>query len=188
MADDSGRAANDPPQGVSREKYDGWFEASPDPWAALAALDFGADRTVAFAAESATWISDDTRRGNLEKKLLGALEKSGGRPAAILAICKLLALVGGDASVPALAGLLKDPATASYARIALEPIPGAAADAALRDALSVLPADELAGLIGTIAARRDAGARPMLEKIAATADAPALVRTTAENALALIGR
>lgn len=186
MPEPAGRAANDPLQNVPQDKYNEWFEASPDPWDALAALEFGADRTVAFAAESAVWISDDAQRADLEKKLLAALENSSGRPAATLAICRLLAMVGGDESVPALAQLLKNPATASTARLALEPMPGEAASAALRDALPELSGPELAGLIGSVAARGDTAARPALEKIARASNQPPAIRTAAQNALAAL--
>lgn len=186
MPEPAGRAANDPLKDVSGDKYDEWFEASPDPWQALATMEFGADRTVAFAAESAVWISDDAQRADLEKNLLAALEKSAGRPAATIAICRLLAMVGTTESVPALAQLLKNPATASSARLALEPIPGEPASVALRNALPELSGPELAGLIGSVAARRDNAARPALEKIARASNQPSAIRTAAQNALAAL--
>ena len=80
-------------------------------------------------------------------------------PAAEKAItCKQLAIYGTDLAVPALAPLLADEALTSWARIALEAIPGPAADAALRNALENLEGRTLIGTINSIAVRRDAKA------------------------------
>ena len=54
-------------------------------------------------------------------------------PAEKALACKQLAIYGAKDAVPALAPLLSDPELASWARIALEAIPGPAADAALRE-------------------------------------------------------
>ena len=69
--------------------------------------------------------------------------------------CKLLAIYGTEQSVPALAPLLADKELASWARIALEAIPGPVADAALRDALGKLEGRLLIGVINSIGVRRD---------------------------------
>ena len=58
----------------------------------------------------------------------------------------------------ALAPLLADPELASSARIALEAIPGPAADAALRKAIDSLKGELLVGTINSIGVRRDAAA------------------------------
>ena len=54
--------------------------------------------------------------------------------------------MGSEASVPVLAGMLADPKTADMARYALERIPGAAVDRALRDALAKTPAKTRIGI------------------------------------------
>jgi len=69
--------------------------------------------------------------------------------------CKLLAIYGTEQSVPALAPLLADEELASWARIALEAIPGPAADTALRDAVDKLQGRLLIGAINSVAVRRD---------------------------------
>lgn len=69
--------------------------------------------------------------------------------------CQRLALVGDDAAVPALAGLLGDARLSHYARTALEPMPPGAADQALRDALRKLEGSLLVGVINSIGVRRD---------------------------------
>jgi hypothetical protein len=69
--------------------------------------------------------------------------------------CQRLALVGDESAVPALAGLLTDEKLSAYAREALEGIPAAACDAALREALTRLEGERLIGVLGSIGARRD---------------------------------
>jgi HEAT repeat protein len=70
--------------------------------------------------------------------------------------CKDLAVYGSSEAVPELAGLLSDEQLASWARIALEAIPGSAADRALREALNTLHGELLIGAIDSVAVRRDA--------------------------------
>ena len=72
--------------------------------------------------------------------------------------CKQLAIYGNEEAVPTLAPLLADKELASWARIALEAIPGPAADAALRDAMGNLQGRLLIGTINSIAVRGDARA------------------------------
>jgi len=70
--------------------------------------------------------------------------------------CKKLAIYGTDAAVPALAPLLEDERLSSWARIALEAIPGPASDKALRNAAGRLHGRLLVGVINSIGVRRDA--------------------------------
>ncbi len=97
--------------------------------------------------------------------------------------CQQLAVTGGPAAVPALAGLLADEHLSDYARTALEAIPDAAAGQALRDALPQLAGRLLAGAVNSLGTRRDAAAVPAL---AALARDPA--RGVAEPALAALGQ
>ncbi|MBP9903834.1 MAG: HEAT repeat domain-containing protein, partial [Verrucomicrobia bacterium] len=69
--------------------------------------------------------------------------------------CKRLAVYGHAEAVPALAPLLADEKLASWSRIALEAIPGSAADKALREALTKLQGKLLVGVINSIGVRRD---------------------------------
>jgi HEAT repeat protein len=92
-----------------------------------------------------------------EKQLLAVLQSDA--PASQKAMtCKQLAIYGGDDSVPALAELLADRQLSSWARIALEAIPGPAADKALRKAAADLDGRLLVGVINSIGFRRDEGA------------------------------
>jgi len=72
--------------------------------------------------------------------------------------CKILAIYGGPEAVPALAALLPDPELSSWARIALESIPGPEADEALRNALGKVQGRQLIGVVNSLGVRRDAKA------------------------------
>jgi len=101
------------------------------------------------------------------------------------AACKRLAVVGTAASATDLAALLSHEHLASWARIALEAIPGDEVDAALHETAGSLSGRLLVGVINTIGVRRDAGAIALLE--ARLADADAEVAAAAAAALARIG-
>lgn len=76
--------------------------------------------------------------------------------------CKKLAVYGSEEAVPYVAPLLLDERTASWARIALEAIPGPAADKALRDAMPKLQGRLLVGVINSIGRRGDTRAVSLL--------------------------
>ena len=119
-----------------------------------------------------------------EKKLIGILRSDA--PADEKAItCKRLAVYGGDDAVPVLAPLLEDPRLASWARVALEAIPGPAADAALRTAVPKLQGRLLVGTINSIGVRRDAKA--VGELTGKLKDSDADVASAAAVALGRIG-
>jgi HEAT repeat protein len=119
-----------------------------------------------------------------ETELLAVLRSEA--PGAEKAIaCKSLAIYGSDTAVPDLAKLLTNPQLASWARIALEAIPGDASGEALRNAVDSLEGRLLVGVINSISARRDAGAVDLL--IAKLSDADAEVASAAAVALGNIG-
>lgn len=94
---------------------------------------------------------------NIETELLGVLQSDA--PGAAKAIaCKKLAIHGSDKAVPELAKLLPNPQLSSWARIALESIPGEASSEALRNAADSLDGRLLIGMINSIGVRRDAKA------------------------------
>ena len=92
-----------------------------------------------------------------EKELIAIL-RSEAPPDQKAITCKRLAVYGSEQAVPALAPLLEDPQLASWARIALEVIPGEAADNALRSGVPKLQGRLLVGTINSIGVRRDAKA------------------------------
>jgi len=85
--------------------------------------------------------------------------------------CKFLAVNGTPAAVNDLAMLLSNPRLASWARIALEAIPGSEASAALRDAAAKLEGRLLTGVLTSIGVRRDTAALPLLAGRLAADDA-----------------
>jgi HEAT repeat protein len=97
--------------------------------------------------------------------------------------CKKLAVWGSDEAVPVLAPLLADAELASWARIALEALPGSTAEQALRDAVPNLEGRLLVGVLNSIGVRRDAKAVPLLSQKLQVEDAD-----TASAAAAALGR
>ncbi|MDA0660019.1 MAG: HEAT repeat domain-containing protein [Planctomycetota bacterium] len=122
--------------------------------------------------------------GAKERELLGVLrsEVSGGEKALA---CKQLVIHGTEASIPDLAALLADERLASWSRIALEAIPGTAADAALREATTTLQGKLLIGVINSIGVRRDSVAVDVLT--VRLADSDTEVAAAAALALGRIG-
>jgi HEAT repeat protein len=133
---------------------------------------------IAGAAQAQNGPSDK------ELKLISVLQSDA--PAAEKAItCKRLAVWGSQEAVPAIAPLLADEQLSSWARIALEVIPGPAADAALREAMGKVQGRLLVGVINSIGIRRDAQAVTGLA--AKLKDADADVASAAAVALGCIG-
>lgn len=119
-----------------------------------------------------------------ESELLAVLRSEA--PAADKAVaCKQLAIHGSAEAVPDLAKLLPDEQLSSWARIALESIPGPAADEALRTAADSLEGTLLVGMINSIGVRRDASAVDSL--IVRLQDKDAEVVSAAAIALGRIG-
>ena len=107
--------------------------------------------TIAVAASSARAADEK------EQQLIDVLKSES--PKAEKAItCKRLAIYGSKDAVPELAKLLPDPQLTSWARIALEVIPGPEADAALRDAMGKAKGRTLVGVVNSIGVRGDAKA------------------------------
>lgn len=122
--------------------------------------------------------------GGSEQQLIAVLQSDA--PGAEKAIaCKKLAVQGSEAAVPELARLLDDERLASWARIALEVIPGAAADEALRAAADSLHGKLLVGVVNSIGVRRDAGAVDLLTRLLREQDG--MVASAAAVALGRIG-
>jgi HEAT repeat protein len=130
--------------------------------------------STSFAAEPAS----------KEQEALAVL-RSDAAEAEKAAACKRLAVHGTAASSADLAALLSNERLASWARIALEAIPGAEVDASLRKAAGSLSGRLLVGVINTIGVRRDPGAVGLLE--ARLRDGDTEVAAAAAAALARIG-
>jgi HEAT repeat protein len=139
--------------------------------------------TVSAACGQTVSAADDSP-AEKQRKLLEVLQ-SGAPPQDKAMACKRLAVYGAKEAVPALAPLLADEDLASWARIALEAIPDAAADDALREAAGKLQRRLLIGVVNSIGVRRDAKAVAILA--AKLRDADAEVASAAAVALGKIG-
>ncbi len=146
----------------------------------------GALLACVLAAGPAHAAAADSQGAPAEKQraLIGVLE-SNAPPAEKAITCKELAVYGTKDAVPALAPLLSDHELASWARIALEAIPGPAADAALRRAMGKLQGNLLVGVINSIGVRRDPKA--VGELVKKLKDADPEVASAAAVALGRIG-
>ncbi len=118
--------------------------------------------------------------GDIEKKLLSALQSGATLPAKEY-LCKKLSEVGGAAAVPALAILLMDPETSDMARFALQRIPHPSAGDVLRTALQHTTGNIRIGIISTLGMRKDAQAVSVLARL--TADPDPLTAAAAVAAL-----
>lgn len=164
-------------------KYEESFTATPDPWAEITKLEHGADRTFASTVRSMVVNAEPAQRPGMETKLLAALARPDCTPAGARFACQMLALIGSDKAVPALAARLANPDTADDARYALEPNPDPAVNPALRAALDKLTGAPKAGLIGTLALRGDSAALPALLAIQKNSSETAEVRAAASRAI-----
>lgn len=172
-----------PERSVRGSSYLNSTAQTPDPWKLCAELAYGGDRTLASNVEQLVVQTARPDWTKVEGQLLATLALPGCTEAGRAFLCRMLALVGSARCVPALAALVREGKTADAARTALEVIPGPEASAALRDALASLAGDAKAGLIGSIAARRDVAARAALAALKDNTAEPAVVRGTAARAL-----
>ncbi len=118
---------------------------------------------AALASASVGFADDQSVSATKEMELIALLRSEA--PAADKAMaCKQLAIHGTSAAVPDLAKLLPEEQFSSWARTALEAIPGPEADAALRSASESLEGRLLVGMINSIGVRRDAGSVEILSK------------------------
>jgi HEAT repeat protein len=150
----------------------------------------GDNRTVALAArrtvermvQAGAAPGSAIDRAELSRRL--AREALANRPVEVRTFAvRMIAFIGRDEVVPALAQLLEEPEMAEIARWALVRIPGRASIEALAAALPASSGELKIGIINALGERREAGALPALE-VAVNSD-DAAVRAAA---LAAIGR
>lgn len=139
---------------------------------------------VALTSVSLRAADDPAASAAKERELLAVLKSDAPESEKALT-CKHLAIYGSSESVPELAKLLSNERLHSWARTALEAIPGKAADEALRAASDSLQGRLLVGTINSIGVRRDAGAVERLTKRLDDADAD--VASAAAVALGRVG-
>ncbi len=138
-----------------------------------------------FAFQPVGVVGAEETAAERQARLIAVLESPDAPRAEKAITCKHLARFGDGEAVPALAALLTDEQLAAWARIALEAIPDAAADRALREAATELEGMLLVGVINSIGMRGDAAAVEILaEKLS---DADAEVAAASAVALGRIG-
>ena len=118
---------------------------------------------IATATTSAEAFDGPATSPEKEKELL-ALLRSESPPAEKALACKKLAIHGSAGAVPELAKLLPNPQLSSWARLALEAIPGEASNEALREAAGSLDGRLLVGMINSLGVRGDTKAVDLLTK------------------------
>ncbi|MBL8849500.1 MAG: hypothetical protein JNG89_07445, partial [Planctomycetaceae bacterium] len=150
----------------------------------LVAYRFRVFALTAIGLMTGLMSSSQAQEAAPEQEFIAILQSDGPEADKALA-CKKLAVVGSEAAVPELAKLLTNERLASWARIALEAIPGPAADEALRSATGSLDGLLLVGVVNSIGVRRDAGAVEVLSSLMDHQDA--LIASSASVALGRIG-
>jgi hypothetical protein len=141
-------------------------------FAAAARYESGADASSLRSLESATRAaaSDPQKLRQIEDGLVALLQGDSTYEGKRFA-CRLLAVVGRDACVPAVAGLLKQDETVGMACLALAGHPSPLAGDALRAALPGLAGRSRVQVINALAHRHDAGAVESLVALAGDPDA-----------------
>ena len=127
-------------------------------------------RTYVYARKD-----DGVARGECEAKLVAFL-KGTATPSGKMAAARLLRAIAGDATVPALQAMVADPRSSDYAIFVLQPMPGAAAEAALLQSLKTARGAQQAAVVAALGQRRTAAALPLITPMLGN---PALSKTAA---------
>jgi len=122
----------------------------------LRAYDWGSDRASLAGIDHAIIVAqgDVVKLAEIEAALLEVLQSGAALPAKEY-ICRQLALIGTERCVPVLAAMLADEELSDCARLALEAIPDASVDKALRAALDKTGGIQRIGVVNTIGERGD---------------------------------
>ncbi|MEE9370147.1 MAG: ThuA domain-containing protein, partial [Sedimentisphaerales bacterium] len=140
----------------------------------IASYEFGQSRESLTELANVIRESYDSeqRRKEIEKRLLDFL-RSGATLASKQFVCRQLSLIGTEEAVPTLAAMLTEADTADMARYALERIPGASVDEALREALAKTTGNTRVGIINTLGLRGDSKSAPALSSLIYDSDSAA---------------
>jgi len=134
--------------------------------APLNAYDWGGDRGSLADIDDLIAAAQGGKRKlkTIERALLEVLQSDAKLPAKEY-ICRQLALIGTARSVPVLAEMLSEAELSDCARFALEAIPKASVDDALRAALKKVSGNQRVGIVNTLGERRDRKAVRALSKM-----------------------
>ncbi len=152
--------------------------------AEIAAYEYGQSREPLTELDEVLHSAYDSPQAltRIQQRLLELL-RSDATLAGKQFVCKQLGIYGTEEAVPTLAAMLTDAATSDMARYALERIPGAAADEALRKALPKARGEVKVGIINSLGQRRDSQSVTALRSLVYDANA-----ATAMAAVAALGR
>lgn len=172
-----------------------WAQVSPKPertademdplLAKIATYDFSQSRIP--LAQFTMFVQDSLTNPALLKQIETRLDhfvQSDATPAGKDFGFRELSLIATDASLPVLAPMLTEAATAEMARYALSKIPGPAADEALRSSLAKATGNTKVGIINSLGQRHSVSSVAALAPLAASSDAA--VAEAAAAALAQI--
>lgn len=155
---DGKRAASDPLAGQKEDPRYKKFNETPDPWKVIGTLGYGEDRTMASTIERVVLDADPSQYPGFEEKLLKIATDPACTEAGYGFVCRMLSLIASAKSVAALKGKLTsgNDVIAFLTRLVIERVPGAEAEAALREAAGLEAKSkgrEAAGLAGAVKAR-----------------------------------
>jgi HEAT repeat protein len=156
-----------------------------DVWDDLAGYEYGDDPNDGQAVEQLVQDTPPAEYGKLEKGLIRVVASDDATEAGKAIACRMLQQVGTEACIPAVSKLLGDEVLSHYARLVLERLKTAKADAAMRDALPQAPDKVKIGLLNSLGERRDAEAVPAVARLARSSDPN--VAEAAIRALGAIG-
>jgi len=152
---DGQRAAGDPLAGQAADARYKSFNETADPWKVMGTVAYGGDRTMASTVERVVLDADPSQYPGFEERLLKIAKDPACTEAGYGFVCRLLSLIASPKSVAALKEkLLSENEVVAYlTRLVIERVPGAEAEAALREAAGKAKGREAAGLAGAVAAR-----------------------------------
>jgi hypothetical protein len=153
---DGKRAASDPLAGLKEDPRYKRFNETADPWKVIGTLAYGEDRTLVSTVERVVLDADPSQYPGFEEKLLKIAADPACTEAGYGFVCRLLALIASPKSVAALKARLADEneTVAFLTRLAIEQVPGAEAEAALRAAAGLAKGRTAEGLAGAVASRK----------------------------------
>jgi HEAT repeat protein len=131
-------------------------------YGAIARYEPGQSRKELVRLEEALRVLPPVDFPKIEQRLLAILAAGEASVAGKRFVCRVLRRIGSAACVRPLAALLADEKLAHMARFALQHLPCAEVDAALRDALAKLTGSLRIGVVGSIGERGDPAAVPAL--------------------------
>ena len=143
----------------------------------VATYDGGIDSGAVWQLRDYVLARKDQAAGRTEcETRLLAFVKGTATPSGKMAATRLLRAIAGDTAVPALQAMVPDPRLSDYAIYVLQPMPGAAAEAALIQSLKTARGAQQSAVVAALGQRRATAALPLLTPMLGN---PALAPTAA---------